>query len=299
MSSPTFTAHSDHLAFYAGLAAEGVLNSVTRCEDAAGALAEPLRIFRCAVALAAQKWNEEHSQIRRLPIEILAYCFSFFDSIIDKVTVASRVCSHWRSVALHSPPLWFEIDLLRGVHGAQAKILHALPALLERSKGQPVSLVACVTTTSDVATLAHCLEDHLTHIRHLDISDNSTTTNNIGFTGFWTPAPILESLKYDGAIAIHGSLFSGFCPLLHYPLQRRGLNTTLIASQHYYTCYRNCRAWWFVDSAILNFSPSRLCRIRYDVSKAWLSHRTTATARLFYDSATCCSRKAGPSMPSP
>lgn len=101
-------------------------------------------IITGAITLAYQEWNFARAAIHRLPVEILAHCWSFLDNVADKVA-ASRVCTLWRRIVISSPSIWSTLNLCLAPPETYLLLLHGLHLFLRRAGNLPVRLTVRVS----------------------------------------------------------------------------------------------------------------------------------------------------------
>ncbi|KAF5339249.1 hypothetical protein D9758_013340 [Tetrapyrgos nigripes] len=87
--------------------------------------------------------------VRRLPVELLAYIFSFYcnpgllvndDGVEAPALVLSQTCSFWRAVAVATPELWSSLSLNLGHVKHRPRIEQLVDCYLERSDYAPLTL---------------------------------------------------------------------------------------------------------------------------------------------------------------
>ncbi|EJD53287.1 hypothetical protein AURDEDRAFT_157858 [Auricularia subglabra TFB-10046 SS5] len=127
------------------------------------------------------RWMQGNDQLRRLPDEIVAYCFTFLP--LRNRIAASHVSRYWRSVALAHPAVWADIDFYDNLRDEPALLLMALA----RTGQHPVDL-RC-PQPDNAGTVAYCLATHMGHIRTLK---SFCLSRYIPLT---RPAPLLVTLR--------------------------------------------------------------------------------------------------------
>ncbi|EJD39732.1 hypothetical protein AURDEDRAFT_171181 [Auricularia subglabra TFB-10046 SS5] len=183
-----------------------------------------MRTVSRAVRDSFYRWNAVRSPLARLPLELLARCFTY-PSLPDRI-LASHVCRSLRAAALSFPVVWSQLDFSDDVYPSKQALV--LKAALTRSGQHPVRLSfhSSDATRTDWSAISAVIEQHLYHISALDWS--SPTSNLRCFR----PAPILEELKCDSPFVFpidflggrvqklrslsirDGVSFPSFCPAL-------------------------------------------------------------------------------------
>ncbi|KAG6828081.1 hypothetical protein H0H92_009309 [Tricholoma furcatifolium] len=195
----------------------------------------------------------------RVPPEILARIFGnlvddsrpypivFSPSSILSIKAASRVCSHWREVALATPGVWSTIPVFPPTWALE---------MLQRSKNVPLTVISLENISlKEYHVLRQALTSHLPRIKALILS-HVYPRDRIGVSlaeieEFFQlldqhPAPILEWLDLDlrvflaafasSRIVIPSRVLTDSVSLRHLTLNGLGINwNTLPAFQHLVT----------------------------------------------------------------
>ena len=169
--------------------------------------------------------------ISSLPTEVIEVIFSFLhvpgtsspstlDGKPDHLAWlrVAHVCHQWREIAVNRPHFWSHIDF-NAVSSAGAT------EILARAKTVPLHLEAKIPSGSwddgRFIALRKELKNHVSHIRHLDISAEHLQLNET-LNGLTSPAPTLEYLSLsrqaypDGGVdtrqSLPDTLFGGSTP---------------------------------------------------------------------------------------
>jgi hypothetical protein len=131
----------------------------------------------------------------------------------------AHVCHQWREIALRHPLFWSHLDFTTVSSAGAAEIL-------ARAKKVPLHLEANVYfgqwDEARFSALRKELQDHVSHIRHLEFSAADLIQLNRTFKNLTSPAPILECLHLkDGlfhpvgtTLTVSNTLFDGSTPRL-------------------------------------------------------------------------------------
>ncbi|KAL0569663.1 hypothetical protein V5O48_012306 [Marasmius crinis-equi] len=135
--------------------------------------------------------------IFRLPTELLAVIFErcvecdaagHVFSEHSMPWVLAQTCRRWRSVAVSTPSLWTVVRLdSRDAHALRSNRLHMLRIWLERSQSLPISCLAGLEESAEVAHALTILEILLSH---------SSRWSNIDF-GFGSHAELYYKMAYS------------------------------------------------------------------------------------------------------
>ncbi|TFK63437.1 hypothetical protein BDN72DRAFT_847600 [Pluteus cervinus] len=144
---------------------------------------------------ALRAFRNTFTPVYRLPPEILARVFSFFQGFLNsekdyygKVTfkwlTVTRISQHWRNIAIGSPGLWSHIS-----SGYPERIFNLW---VQRSKAAPLFVQLSHASSQD----AHIITTSLSRIQELKLTVNSMMWNDF-WSNLSSPAPLLEYLAIN------------------------------------------------------------------------------------------------------
>ncbi|EJD35480.1 hypothetical protein AURDEDRAFT_175455 [Auricularia subglabra TFB-10046 SS5] len=178
----------------------------------------------CSLRTVGEGINELNP-VNKLPPEILRIIFSLATARDQAAQLRlSTVCKRWKAVALDHPVLWSKVDVRAKRYATPDTLLDNLGRQLAYAKDVPTDLALYHPPCGPILHSTHTnpLEDHMFHLRSLDLRLPSSALEQHFRVALTMPVPLLVSLELyvtpirdtDFPFGFPFDLFSGHAPCL-------------------------------------------------------------------------------------